>query len=149
MCQSLNVLLCWNCGGQGQASGYQHTLSIDQKINIFPAATECVGRIQMDIEFISKLIKENRLQWQRHALERMIERGIARSDVKHVLTKGEIIEDYPDDDPFPSLLVLGFVNEKPLHVVTGIDKDEKWCYIITVYKPDPNHFEPDFKTRKQ
>lgn len=103
----------------------------------------------MDIKFISNLIKENRLQWQRHALERMMERGIGRSDVKQVLTQGEIIEDYPDDGPFPSLLVLGFVNGNPLHVVTGIDKDEKWCYIVTVYRPDPHHFEPDFKTRKK
>lgn len=103
----------------------------------------------MDIELIAKLVNEKRLQWQRHAFERMIEREISREDVIHILTEGEIIEHYPDDHPFPSVLVLGFLNEKPLHAVIGIDKKDEWCYVVTVYRPDTNNFKEDFKTRKQ
>lgn len=103
----------------------------------------------MSKQFLKKAVKNGRLQWQRHALERMLEREISRNDVKEVLSEGEIIENYPDDHPFPSILVLGFLNEKPLHVVIGMDKEENWCYVITAYRPDPDHFKQDFKTRKQ
>ena len=103
----------------------------------------------MDIKDIAELIEQGCLQWKRHALERMMERGILRSSVKHILVEGKIIEQYPDDKPFPSCLILGFLNENPLHVVVGLDQKDRWCYIITVYRPDFNHFEQDFKTRKQ
>jgi uncharacterized protein YegJ (DUF2314 family) len=102
----------------------------------------------MSNKIIIKLVQNGRLQWQRHALERMLERGISRNEVKQVLTEGEIIEHYPDDRPFPSVLVLGFLNEKPLHVVIGVDKEANWCYVVTVYRPDSDHFQQDFKTRK-
>lgn len=99
-------------------------------------------------EFVVKTVNKGRLRWQRHALERMMERDIFRNDVKHVLLEGELIEDYPNDHPFPSGLFLGFINGKPLHVVVGADRESEWCYIVTAYRPDLEHFEPDFKTRK-
>ena len=99
--------------------------------------------------FVVKAVNRGRIRWQRHALERMMERGIYRNDVKHVLSEGELIEEYPDDHPLPSGLFLGFIDENPLHVVTAIDKETDWCYIITAYRPDSEHFEQDFKTRKK
>jgi len=99
----------------------------------------------MDVKFVIKLVHEGRIQWQRHALERMMERDISRRDVKQVLIEGELIEDYP----LPSGLIHGFDNESPLHVVVAIDINIEWCYIITAYRPDSKHFEQDFKTRKK
>lgn len=100
-------------------------------------------------EFIVETVDRGRVRWQRHALERMMERGIFRTDVKQVLLEGELIEEYPDDSPFPSGLFLGFINEDPLHVVAGADRESEWCYVVTAYQPDLEHFEPDFKTRKK
>lgn len=102
----------------------------------------------MSLELIAKIIEKGRIHWQRHALERMMERDIFREDVKQVLLNGEIIEEYTDDQPFPSFLVFGITDNKPLHVVAALDKNNGWCYIITAYKPDLLHFEIDFKTRK-
>jgi hypothetical protein len=62
---------------------------------------------------------------------------------------GELIEEYPDDHPFPSGLVLGFINRAPLHVVVAVDKEVDCCYIITAYQPDSEYFESDYKTRKK
>ncbi len=59
-------------------------------------------------EFIIDMVEQGRIRWQRHALERMIERNISRSDIKQILLKGELIEEYSDDHPFPSGLFLGF-----------------------------------------
>ena len=95
-------------------------------------------------------VKKRRIVWQRHGLQRMLERDISRSDVKKILLDGIIIEEYPIDQPFPSFLLLGFIEkEKPLHVLAALDKKAGWCYIITAYRPDASHFKEDYKTRKK
>ena len=57
---------------------------------------------------------------------------------------GEIIEDYPDDYPFPSCLMLG---ANHLHVVCGVGAGILW--IITAYHPTKDKWEDDLKTRKE
>jgi len=96
-----------------------------------------------------KAVKNGRIRWQKHALERMLERDIFRNDVKEVIIEGEIIEEYPGDLPYPSVLILGYPGKNPLHVVAALDLHDHWCYIITVYRPDSLHFENDNKTRKK
>jgi len=103
----------------------------------------------MDREKLRTALENGYVEWQRHALERMFERGISRRDVKEVLKNGEIIEDYPDDKPYPSALFLGWINDEPLHVVIALDSLSGWCFVITAYKPDLEHFESDYKTRRQ
>jgi hypothetical protein len=39
--------------------------------------------------------------------------------VARAVGSGEIIAEYPDDQPFPSFLLLYFEGGKPLHVVVG------------------------------
>lgn len=73
----------------------------------------------------------------------MLQRGISRDEVKAGLMGGEIIEDYPQDYPHPSCLLMA---AGPLHIVCGVADTELW--IITAYRPDPAEWEPDFKTRK-
>jgi len=41
---------------------------------------------------------------KKNALERMMEQGISRTQVKQAISQGSIIEYYPDDYPIPSLL---------------------------------------------
>jgi len=77
-----------------------------------------------------------------------MKREISREMVKDVLITGDIIEDYPDDKPFPSALFLGWFEGKPLHVVGALDFATGYCFVITAYEPDLNHFEPDFRTRR-
>lgn len=45
-----------------------------------------------------------------HAIQRMFERAVTVDDVVLVLREGETIESYPDDKPYPSRLVLGWVD---------------------------------------
>jgi Domain of unknown function (DUF4258) len=81
-----------------------------------------------------------------HAIQRMAQRGINVEDVRQVLDTGEVIENYPDDFPYPSVLVLGWVRGQPLHIVAATGPSEK--IVITVYEPDPARWEPDFRRRK-
>jgi len=89
-----------------------------------------------------------RIIYRTHAFERMFERGITISDVRHVLGTGEIIADYPDDRPYPSCLLLGWRGERPLHVVAAINKDEKEAIVIIAYEPDKTLWESDFRRKK-
>jgi hypothetical protein len=56
---------------------------------------------------LREAIQNGMIEWETHTLERMIKRGISREIVKQVLLEGEIIEDYPDDKPFPTALFFG------------------------------------------
>ncbi|MBC7555021.1 MAG: DUF4258 domain-containing protein [Taibaiella sp.] len=68
----------------------------------------------------------------------MITRFIRSSEVEEVLIHGERIKDYPADKPYPSCLLLKFVNGRPLHVVVSQNADTGECIVITCYEPDPN-----------
>lgn len=77
--------------------------------------------------------------------------GIIRiEEIMQALDSGEIIEEYPEDKPYPSCLILGrTVTERPLHIVCAPVLHEERLIIITTYQPDPNRWEPDFKGRKR
>jgi hypothetical protein len=47
----------------------------------------------------------------------MFQRGIAPNGVEDIIKEGEVIASYPNDAPFPSALVLGFDEGRPVHVV--------------------------------
>ncbi|MBA3826578.1 MAG: DUF4258 domain-containing protein [Ktedonobacterales bacterium] len=83
-----------------------------------------------------------------HVLQRMFQRSITEEDVQHVLENGEVIKEYLDDTPFPSRLLLGWRDKRPLHVVATDNKAENKTYVIRVYEPDPQIWAPDFRRKK-
>lgn len=97
---------------------------------------------------IKEAVNKTNISWQKHSLQRMLERNISRQEVKEAVNKGKIIEEYFDDYPFPSLLVAYLDGMFPLHIVVSYDENANICYIITVYILDEKHFEPDLITRK-
>ena len=102
----------------------------------------------MTIKDIIRYVEEASLRWTGHILERLLQRNIRIDDVKAALTNGEIIEQYPNDYPFPSCLVLGHtVAGQTLHVVCGSNGKELW--LITAYFPNPVEWSDDFKQRRK
>ncbi len=83
-----------------------------------------------------------------HAVRQMFHREITKNDVVEVINNGQIISDYPDDKPYPSCLILGFVNNKPVHVVFAFDPENKTGIVITAYIPDSQLWTDDFKSRR-
>jgi hypothetical protein len=79
----------------------------------------------------------------------MFERGISTIEVRTVLESGEIIAGYPDDIPFPSYLLLGWVNLRPIHVIVAVDEGNYLCQVITAYIPDSEKWQEDFKARRK
>ena len=81
-----------------------------------------------------------------HAMERFKQRGIWMRDVRAAVMSGQIIEQYPDDFPFPSCLMSGITQDKRvLHVVMSDEGSSS--RIITTYYPNPAQWSSDFKTR--
>jgi len=79
----------------------------------------------------------------------MFERGISPEDVRAVVMAGEFIERYPDDTPYPSALLLGWVGSRPLHAVVARDPDTDECHVITAYEPQAGLWSKDFMSRRQ
>lgn len=77
------------------------------------------------------------ISYRIHALERMFERNVSCEELGKIIKKGELVENYPNNIPYPSKLMLGRVNNRPLHVVFTFNKDEKSAVVVTVYEPDP------------
>ena len=97
---------------------------------------------------IKRSCENKSLRWTNHATVRLMQRNISTDDVIHVLVDGEIIEQYPDDYPYPSCLVNGLTLENQrMHVVCGFGNDELW--IITAYHPDAEEWTPDFRSRRE
>jgi len=84
----------------------------------------------------------------RHAKEEMIADNLTLMDILTSVDRGRIIEDYPEDLPFPSFLIFG-KNDKgePIHTVWGHDRERQLAILITTYRPDPERWI-DFKKRR-
>ena len=91
----------------------------------------------------------DRLVFRVHAVQRMYERRISERDVREILTAGETIEQYPDDTPYPSRLVLGWCLGQPIHLVVADNTEAHEIVVITVYEPDPTLWEPGFRQRRR
>lgn len=89
------------------------------------------------------------LVFSRHAIQQMFYRRISHKEVEAVIFHGEVIEENPDDTPFPSYLIFDFVEGKPIHVVCSYDESTDTGYVVTAYLPDQNIWSDDFRTRRQ
>lgn len=65
---------------------------------------------------------------------------ITDSEVGEAMESPEILEDYPDDRPYPSCLLLGFTKvNRPLHLVAAFDEAERKIIV----HPDADRWEND------
>lgn len=88
------------------------------------------------------------LTFRLHALQRMAQRGIDVDDVKALLSMGEVIESYPNDLPYPSSLMLGFCDTRPIHVVVAENAADREAIVITAYEPDRTRWDESFRNRR-
>lgn len=82
-----------------------------------------------------------------HAVYRMLLRRVTDADVRAVLDAADIIEDYPDDTPYPSALYFGLVAGRVLHVVAARDDAGTRTIVVTVYEPDANLWDATLRRR--
>ncbi len=92
---------------------------------------------------------DRKLVFRAHAIRRMFQRKITAEKVRRIVETGEVIEDYPEDAPYPSRLLLGWSEERPLHVVVADNARDDEVIVITVYEPDPTLWENTFRRRRK
>lgn len=100
-----------------------------------------------EIETLRKYFSDDKIFVTAHAAERFHQRGITIKDIRSAINFGEIIEQYPDDYPYPSCLVLGpNLRGESIHVV--LSDEGSSSRIITAYFPDVDKWNADFRFRR-
>jgi hypothetical protein len=106
--------------------------------------------IPEDSELIHEYLKQENVNFKKHALIRIVERKISILEVEEALSNCTIIESYTEDKPLPSHLVLGYTkNKRPLHILVALDKIERYIWIITEYEPDQTNWSAQMTKRKK
>jgi hypothetical protein len=103
----------------------------------------------LDIAIMRQTVASGRIDWRKHVLQKLAERGIPQQAVRDVLLTGERVRDYTEDQPFPSALFLGYVGTRLLHVVAALDEIGRRAFIITAYEPSLDIFESDYRTKRK
>ena len=98
------------------------------------------------IEMFQELNNMSNFLLTRHSRFRLNERGLSVQDIVNAISDGEIIEEYENDFPYPSCLILGKSGEKVLHICASIN--DNVIYIITTYVPDPSRWTDSYRRRK-
>ena len=94
-----------------------------------------------NIEAIIEAIRHDRVRITDHADEESHADRLSLDEVFASVLNGEVIEDYPDDRPYPSCLVFGRTpNSEPVHSVWAYNDETGWAVLITVYRPDPERW---------
>jgi len=104
----------------------------------------------MDIIDLIKKAAEKKIIYSVHALDEMIaeDEMITKDEIRHIISSGEIIEDYPEDKRGHSCLMSGISSSnRPVHIVCAPKED--YLAIITTYVPSLTKWESDFKTRRK
>ena len=84
-----------------------------------------------------------------HADDMCDERGISRDDVEKTVRSFDMLEEYPNAFPHPAVLLYGESDDRPIHVVAAFDKKAGFVYVVTVYFPDTERFEQNFRVRRR
>jgi hypothetical protein len=79
----------------------------------------------------------------------MFDRKIKGSDVHEVIDNGRTIEEYPDDTPYPSRLIPGWIGARPLHIVIAENPEDHVVIVVTAYEPDIFNWLPGFERRRE
>ncbi len=101
----------------------------------------------MNIEAIKARVRSGRFTVSAHAEQEAADENIDIAEIRDALLCGEILEQYADTGRGPSCLILGFVNDRPIHVVCGWHHGS--VLVITVYIPKPPWFEDPWTRRRR
>lgn len=94
----------------------------------------------------SEFVEKDAVIISGHARSRMFERNISTDELLDIVANGEVIEEYPDREPCPAVLVLGFINHTAYHVVVAFCQDK--LVIVTAYLPEKEDWV-EFRKRKE
>jgi hypothetical protein len=101
------------------------------------------------LAFIQRCVQRRQLYWTYHINMRLPERFISRQATLDAVDTYEIIESYPEDKYLPNYLVYATGEHEVFHVLCAVDVPAEQVRVITAYRPDPEAWESDQKTRRR
>lgn len=101
------------------------------------------------LEAVRRLVAAADVLISEHGYDELVEDGIAVRSVIGGVGQAVVVEDYPDFQRGPAVLVLQFDEaRRPIHVVWGIPKGRSGpAVLVTAYRPDPERWTKDFLKR--
>lgn len=102
--------------------------------------------VVIDLGLIAEAIRLNHIRITDHADEEAVADRISIEQALKGIAASEIIEQYPNDKPYPSCLIYS-ESDGPLHSVWAYNEVSSWAVLITVYRPDPQRWI-DWRVRK-
>jgi hypothetical protein len=100
------------------------------------------------IRFIQERVRRRRVLWTYHVNMRLAGRFIPRKEILASADSYDLVEAYPEDKYLPSYLVLARHRADAFHVLFAADVEGDNVRVVTSYRPDPQEWEPDLKTRR-
>ena len=102
------------------------------------------------LEQIKTLATRGEVKISDHGYDELAADGVFVRDVVSGLPNAEMVEDYPGFPKGPCVLVLEHDgNGNPIHAVWGIPKGESTpAVLVTAYRPDPDLWSSDFRSRR-
>ena len=101
-------------------------------------------------EAVRAAISNGAIQVSRHAVRELEADDLLLDEVLDTILNGELIEDYPEALRGPCCLVGGLLQTQEwVHTVWGWDSESGIAVLITAYRPDPQKWEGDFRTRRR
>jgi len=101
----------------------------------------------IELSSIQEKVLAGAFEYSEHALDQSILRGISVAELREAISRGTIVESYPDDKYGPSCLIFGFTgSSRPIHIV-ATSGSRPLVKIITIYEPDSEEWI-NFRVRR-
>jgi hypothetical protein len=100
------------------------------------------------LDVIQRCVRHRQIFWTYHINMRLAGRFMSRQEILDAVNTYELIESYPDDKYLPSYLIYGQAEDEGFHGLFAVDVAEDQVRVVTAYRPDPQAWEADQKTRR-
>jgi hypothetical protein len=103
----------------------------------------------LDLAVLREAVAEERIQWRRHVLEKLAERGDSATSRPRSAAQRREDSGLHARSTLSERVILGLYGGKPLHVVAACDEITRQAFVITAYEPSLEVFESDYRTKKK
>jgi hypothetical protein len=100
------------------------------------------------VAFVRTCVRERRILWTYHVNMRLKARFVTRQAILDSVDSYELVESYPDDKYLPSYLVLARPAGGTIHVLFAADFVGDNVRVVTAYRPSPDEWTDELKTRR-
>jgi hypothetical protein len=100
----------------------------------------------VDIQVVKAKVQSGQFVISTHADQEAADEKIDIAEIRDAILNDEMLEQYADTGRGESCLILGFVDERPIHVICGWRRES--LVIITVYVPKLPKFQDPWTRRR-